>query len=242
MTARMTGGGKIRNWRMIQWTCCVGDTRSSIRRWKCEGLKLRSLNTFHKESVSQVGNPDLFSWDHWFLMRNYTRHTWIFRRPWYLKRLWSWEGSGLGGKGDDRGWDGWMASPTRWTWVWTPGDGDGQGGLACCSSWSCKELDMTEWLNWTELKKGQKKTISIVLLLKVFTLPRKLSCCCFSISTSCLTLWHPMNCSRPCFSDLDYLLDFAQTYVHWVSDAIQPSHPLFPPSPALSPFQNQGLL
>ena len=30
---------------------------------------------------------------------------------------------------------------------WTPGDGDEQGGLACCDSWSCKELDMTEWLN-----------------------------------------------------------------------------------------------
>ena len=34
---------------------------------------------------------------------------------------------------------------------WTPGVGDGQGGLACCSSWGRKELDMTEWLNWTEL-------------------------------------------------------------------------------------------
>ena len=34
---------------------------------------------------------------------------------------------------------------------WTPGVGDGQGGLACCDSWGCKELDMTEWLNWTEL-------------------------------------------------------------------------------------------
>ena len=34
---------------------------------------------------------------------------------------------------------------------WTPGDGDGQGGLACCDSWGHKELDMTEWLNWTEL-------------------------------------------------------------------------------------------
>ena len=31
---------------------------------------------------------------------------------------------------------------------WTPGVGDGQGGLACCNSWSCKELDTTEWLNW----------------------------------------------------------------------------------------------
>ena len=41
---------------------------------------------------------------------------------------------------------------------WTPGDGDGQGGLACCDSWGRKELDMTEWLNWTELNKGQKRT------------------------------------------------------------------------------------
>ena len=33
---------------------------------------------------------------------------------------------------------------------WTSGNGDGQGGLACCDSWGCKELDMTEQLNWTE--------------------------------------------------------------------------------------------
>ena len=36
----------------------------------------------------------------------------------HWKRLWCWEGLGAGGKGDDRGWDGWMASPTRWMWVW----------------------------------------------------------------------------------------------------------------------------
>ena len=35
---------------------------------------------------------------------------------------------------------------------WTLGVGDGQGGLACCNSWGCKELDTTERLNWTELK------------------------------------------------------------------------------------------
>ena len=33
---------------------------------------------------------------------------------------------------------------------WTLGVGDGQGGLACCNSWSCKESDKTEPLNWTE--------------------------------------------------------------------------------------------
>ena len=36
----------------------------------------------------------------------------------HWKRLWCWEGLGAGGEGDDRGWVGWMASPTRWTWVW----------------------------------------------------------------------------------------------------------------------------
>ena len=35
---------------------------------------------------------------------------------------------------------------------WTSGDGDGQGGLACCNSWGRKESDMTERLNWSELK------------------------------------------------------------------------------------------
>ena len=36
----------------------------------------------------------------------------------HWKRLWCWEGLGAGGEGDDRGWDGWMSSLTRWTWVW----------------------------------------------------------------------------------------------------------------------------
>ena len=36
----------------------------------------------------------------------------------HLKRPWCWEGLGAGGEGDNRGWDGWMASLTRWTWVW----------------------------------------------------------------------------------------------------------------------------
>ena len=66
----------------------------------------------------------------------------------HWKRFWCWEGLGAEGEGDNRGWDGWMASLTRWTWVgWTPGVGDGQGGLACCNSWGCKESDKTEQLN-----------------------------------------------------------------------------------------------
>ena len=44
---------------------------------------------------------------------------------------------------------------------WTPGVGDGQGGLAYCDSWGCKELEMTERLNWTELR----NQLSVKLLL-----------------------------------------------------------------------------
>ena len=45
-----------------------------------------------------------------------TMATWC-EEPTHLKRPWCWEGLRTGGEGDDRGWDGWMASPTRWTWV-----------------------------------------------------------------------------------------------------------------------------
>ena len=44
-----------------------------------------------------------------------------------------------------------MRWPDGCEFEWTPGDGDGQGGLACYNSWVRKELDVTEWLNWTEL-------------------------------------------------------------------------------------------
>ena len=44
---------------------------------------------------------------------------------------------------------------------WTPGVGDGQGGLMRCGSWSRKESDRTEWLNWTELKMGEIQTEKI---------------------------------------------------------------------------------
>ena len=55
-------------------------------------------------------------------------------------------------------------------------------------------------------------------------------------------LCDPMNCSTPGFLVLHYLLKFAQTHVHCVSDAIQPSHPLTPPSPCTPNFsQHQGL-
>ena len=72
--------------------------------------------------------------------------------------------------------------------------------------------------------------------------PYELYSCCCSVPKSCLTLWIPIDFSRPGFPVLQYFLGFAQTHVHWVGDAIQPSHPLSPPSPpALNLSQHQGL-
>ena len=76
----------------------------------------------------------------------------LMRRTDSLEKLlmqWKIEGRS---KGEDRGWDGWMASLTKLPWIWaSSGSCDGQGILACCSPWGRKQSDMTEQLNWTDV-------------------------------------------------------------------------------------------
>ena len=63
-----------------------------------------------------------------------------------------------------------------------------------------------------------------------------------SVPHSCPTLCDPMNRSTPGLPVHHQLLEFTQTHVHQVSDAIQPSHPLSSPSPpSLNLSQHQGL-
>ena len=57
-------------------------------------------------------------WKDWcWSWNSNTLATWC-RELTHLKRPWCWERLRAGGEGNDRGWDGWMASPTQWTWVW----------------------------------------------------------------------------------------------------------------------------
>ena len=63
--------------------------------------------------------------------------------------------------------------------------------------------------------------LSVEFLVKVFS----------SVAQSCPTLYDPMNHSTPGLPVHHQLPEFTQTHVHWVSDAIQPSHPLLSPSP-----------
>ena len=82
----------------------------------------------------------------------------------HWKRLWCWEGLGAGGEGDDPGWDGWMASLTRWTWVWVnsgrwwwtgrPGELQFVGSQRVGHDWATE-------LNWTS---KFSSTIVVILL------------------------------------------------------------------------------
>ena len=76
-------------------------------------------------------------------------------------------------------------------------------------------------------------------------MPSSFSCCCFSVTKSCLILWDPMDCGMESFPVLHHLLELSQTHVHWVGDAIQPlilCHPLLLlPSiyPSIRVFSNE---
>ena len=75
----------------------------------------------------------------------------------HWQRLWCWEGLGAGGEGDDRGWDGWMASLTQWTWVWVnsgswwwtgrPGVLRFMGSQRVAHDWATEQ----NWIKWIQL-------------------------------------------------------------------------------------------
>ena len=96
-----------------------------------------------------------------------------------LERLWCWEGLGAGGEGDDRGWDGWMASLTWWMWVWVNSGSwwwTGRPGILRFMGSQRVRHDWVIELNRTEMM--------LVLTRSV-------------CAQSCLTLWDHMNCHPP---------------------------------------------
>ena len=92
----------------------------------------------------------------------------------HWKRLWSWEGVGARGEGDDRGWDGWMASLTQWTWVsvnsrswwWT-----GRPGVLQFMGWQRVGHDWATDLIWCDTFQRFKNS----LLIFAFNSSSKLS-------------------------------------------------------------------
>ena len=126
-------GWAPKNWCF--WTVVLEKTlESPLESWESSFWRRSALGFFWKEWC--------YSWSSSTLATSCEELT-HWKRPWCWERLRT-------GEGDDRGWDGWMASLTRWTWVWvTSGSWWWMGRPGVLWSWGCKESDTTEWLNWT---------------------------------------------------------------------------------------------
>ena len=92
----------VKNWCF--WTVVLQKTLKS------------PLDSKEIQPVHPKGNESWIFIGRWSWNSN-TVATWCEELT-HLKRPWCWERLKAGGEGDDREWDGWMASPTRWTWVW----------------------------------------------------------------------------------------------------------------------------
>ena len=79
--------------------------------WESLGLQGYQTSQSERQSVLNI------HWKVWCWNSNVLA-TWCEKLT-HLKRPWCWERLKAGGEGDDRGWGGWMTSPTWWTWVWT---------------------------------------------------------------------------------------------------------------------------
>ena len=98
--------------------------------------------------------PMNIHWKDWCWSWNFnTLATWCEELT-HKKRPWCWETLKVGGEGDDRGWDGWMVSPTQWTWVWVDSGNwwwTGRPGmLRLMGSQTVRHNWVTE-LNWSEI-------------------------------------------------------------------------------------------
>ena len=109
--------------------CSVGeDSRESL------GLQGDQTSQSFRKSVLDI------HWKDWGWSRSSNNMATWCKELTHWKRPWCWERLKVDGEGDDREWDGRMASLTQWTWVWAnSGRCGGQGSLAWCSLWVHKE-------------------------------------------------------------------------------------------------------
>ena len=143
---------KAEHWRFDALNCGVGEDS-----WESLGLQGDQTNQSQRKSVLNIHWKD-WSWSWIFsplaIWCKYLAHS---------KRLWSWERLKVEGEGDNRGWDGWMASLAQWTWAWvSTGVGDGQGSPVCYFPWGHRvRYDWVTELNWTDPSTwSMKKTLN----------------------------------------------------------------------------------
>ena len=111
----------------------------------------------------------------------------------HLKRPWCWERLRAGREGNNKGWDGWMASPTQWTWVWVDSGSwwrTGRPGvLQFMGSQEVGHERATE-LNWSRVSNTKKSWWEIIWNLECLKEPDHRICqCLFHKHIYCLTYW-----------------------------------------------------
>ena len=107
------------------------------------------------------------------LFKDNTLATWCEELT-HLKRPWCWEWLKAGGEGDDRGWDGWMASPTQWTWVWVNSGSwwwTGRPGMLWFMGSQRLRHDWATKLNWTEGSQRYCKKSIVLVFIKNYLYP-----------------------------------------------------------------------
>ena len=108
----------------------------------------------------------------------------LMRRVDSLEKPWYWEGLGAGGEGDDRGWDGWMASRTRWTWIWVDSGSwwwTGRPGMLRVHGVAKSQT----WLSdWTELNKNRFENASFIILAILLDIQKQILRCQNNIKTA----------------------------------------------------------
>ena len=141
---------KLSTKELMLLNCGVGEDSWKFSSVQSKGLQGDPTNPSWGRSVQGVHWKDLC----WSWISN-TLATWCEELT-HLKRHWCWERLRAGGEGDDRGWDGWMASPTQWTWVWVnsgswwwtgrPGELQSMGSQRVGHDWVAEQQQQ----QWTE--------------------------------------------------------------------------------------------
>ena len=130
--------------------CGVGEDS-----WESLGLQGDPTSSSSRKSVLNI------HWKGWWWSWNSNPlATWCEELT-HLKRPWCWERLKAGGEGDDRGWDDWISSPTRWTWVWASSGSlvlDREAWCAAVHGVAKRQTRLCDWTDQFYLKKRHVRT------------------------------------------------------------------------------------
>ena len=159
---------------------CESWTVKKAERWRIDAFELWCWRRLLRvpwtarrsnQSILKEISPGIL-WKEWCYSWNSSTLATSWEELTHWKRSWCWEGLGAGGEGDDRGWDGWMASLTRWKWVWVNSGSwwwTGRPGVLRFIGLQRVGHDWATKLNWVSLLLLSLVSICLEYLFQSFT-------------------------------------------------------------------------